>query len=125
MMTMRRIKPPLMKMPDASNMTARLPSRVTRQTVYRPGTTGTPDLSDRPSTFDGRKDSPEGNVMDKDLDQAKGRVKQAAGDLTDNEKLKKEGKLDETAGKAKELLEDAKDKGDDLIDSMRNRERND
>jgi len=63
--------------------------------------------------------------MDKDLDQAKGRVKQAAGDLTDNEKLKKEGKLDETAGKAKELLEDAKDKGDDLIDSMRNRERND
>ena len=63
--------------------------------------------------------------MDKDLDQAKGRVKQAAGDLTDNEKLKKEGKLDETVGKAKELLEDAKDKGDDLIDSMRNRERND
>jgi len=56
--------------------------------------------------------------MDKDLDQAKGRIKQAAGDLTDNEKLKREGKLDESAGKAKEVLEDAKDKGDDLIEQL-------
>jgi len=63
--------------------------------------------------------------MDKDLDQAKGRIKQAAGDLTNNDKLKKEGKLDEGAGKAKELLEDAKDKGDDAIDSMTNRARQD
>ena len=54
--------------------------------------------------------------MDKDLDQAKGRIKQAAGDLTDNERLKKEGKPDEAAGKAKEFLDDAKDKGDDMID---------
>jgi uncharacterized protein YjbJ (UPF0337 family) len=61
------------------------------------------------------------HIMDKDLDQAKGRIKQAAGDLTDNEKLKREGKLDESAGKAKEVLEDAKDKGDDLIDSMKDR----
>jgi uncharacterized protein YjbJ (UPF0337 family) len=59
--------------------------------------------------------------MDKDLDQAKGRMKQAAGDLTDDDKLKKQGKLDEGAGKAKEFLEDAKDKGDDMIDSMKNR----
>jgi len=29
MMMIRRIKPPLMKMPDASNMTARLPTRAT------------------------------------------------------------------------------------------------
>ena len=63
--------------------------------------------------------------MDKDLDQAKGRVKQAAGDLTDNEKLKREGKRDEAAGKAKEVLEDAKNKGDDLIDSMMDRDRKD
>jgi len=63
--------------------------------------------------------------MDKDLDQAKGRIKQAAGDLTNNDKLKKEGKLDEGAGKAKEFLEDAKDKGDDAIDSMTNRARQD
>ena len=63
--------------------------------------------------------------MDKDLDQAKGRVKQAAGDLTDNDKLKREGKRDEAAGKAKELLEDAKEKGDDLIDSMKDHSRTD
>jgi uncharacterized protein YjbJ (UPF0337 family) len=59
--------------------------------------------------------------MDKDLDQAKGRIKQAAGDLTDNEKLKKEGKADEAAGKAKEFLEDVKDKADDMVDRARDR----
>jgi uncharacterized protein YjbJ (UPF0337 family) len=57
--------------------------------------------------------------MDKDLDQAKGRVKQAVGDLTDNKDLKKQGKADENAGKAKEFLEDAKNKGNDLIDKAR------
>lgn len=59
--------------------------------------------------------------MDKDLDQAKGRIKQAAGDLTDNERLKKQGKADETAGKAKEFLEDVKDKADDMVDRARDR----
>ena len=59
--------------------------------------------------------------MDKDLDQAKGRIKQAAGDLTDNDRLKKEGKADERAGKAKELLGDVKDKADEMIDRVRDR----
>jgi uncharacterized protein YjbJ (UPF0337 family) len=59
--------------------------------------------------------------MDKDLDQAKGRVKQAVGDLTDNKDLKKEGKADENAGKAKEFLQDAKNKGDDLIDKAKDK----
>ena len=59
--------------------------------------------------------------MDKDLDQAKGRVKQAVGDLTDNKDLKKEGKADENAGKAKEFLQDAKNKGDDLIDRAKDK----
>lgn len=57
--------------------------------------------------------------MDKDLDQAKGRVKQAAGDLTDNDDLKREGKVDEAAGKAKEGLEKAKDKASDVIDGVK------
>jgi uncharacterized protein YjbJ (UPF0337 family) len=61
------------------------------------------------------------NIMDKDLDQAKGRIKQAAGDLTGNDRLKKEGKADETAGKAKEFLGNAKDKADDMIDKARDR----
>jgi uncharacterized protein YjbJ (UPF0337 family) len=59
--------------------------------------------------------------MDKDLDQAKGRIKQAVGDLTDNKDLKKEGKADENAGKAKEFLQGAKDKGDDLIDKAKDK----
>jgi uncharacterized protein YjbJ (UPF0337 family) len=59
--------------------------------------------------------------MDNDLDQAKGRVKQAVGDLTDNKDLKKQGKADENAGKAKEFLEKAKDKGEGLIDNVKDR----
>jgi uncharacterized protein YjbJ (UPF0337 family) len=59
--------------------------------------------------------------MDNDLDQAKGRIKQAAGDLTDNKDLKREGKIDETAGKAKEFVEDTKDKAEDLVDKVKDR----
>lgn len=59
--------------------------------------------------------------MDNNLDQAKGRVKQAVGDLTDNKDLKKQGKADENAGKAKEFLEDTKDKAEDLVDKVRDR----
>lgn len=35
------------------------------------------------------------------VDDAKGRVKRAAGDLTDDDELKREGKTDQAAGKAK------------------------
>ena len=57
--------------------------------------------------------------MDNDLDQAKGRIKQAAGDLTDNKDLKNEGKADEAGGKAKEFLEDVKDKLEDGVDKLK------
>jgi uncharacterized protein YjbJ (UPF0337 family) len=57
--------------------------------------------------------------MDKDLDQAKGRIKQAAGDLTGDKDLKQEGKTDESAGKAKEFLGDVKDKLDGTIDKVK------
>jgi uncharacterized protein YjbJ (UPF0337 family) len=59
--------------------------------------------------------------MDNDLDQAKGKIKQAAGDLTDNKDLKKEGEVDEKAGKVKEFLEDAKDKAEDVVDKVKDR----
>ena len=39
------------------------------------------------------------------MDQAKGRVKEAAGALTDDERLKREGKIDQAAGKVKESAE--------------------
>ena len=35
------------------------------------------------------------------VDQAKGRVKEAAGTLSGNERLKQEGKMDQAAGKVK------------------------
>lgn len=59
--------------------------------------------------------------MDKDLDQAKGKIKQAVGDLTDNRDLKREGQTDEKAGKAKEFASDAKNKVDDAIDSVKDK----
>jgi len=43
-------------------------------------------------------------------DQAKGKIKQAVGDLTDDDKLRREGKIDELAGKAKEVIDKVKDK---------------
>lgn len=59
--------------------------------------------------------------MDNDLDQAKGRIKQAAGDLTDNKDLKREGKADVAGGKVKEFFEDAKDKADDVVDKVQDK----
>ncbi len=44
------------------------------------------------------------------IDKAKGKVKQAAGDLTGNEKLRREGKADELAGKAKDAVDKVRDK---------------
>jgi uncharacterized protein YjbJ (UPF0337 family) len=43
-------------------------------------------------------------------DEAKGRMKEAAGDLTDNDDLKREGKVDQGKGKVKEVVDDVADK---------------
>jgi uncharacterized protein YjbJ (UPF0337 family) len=43
-------------------------------------------------------------------DDAKGRLKEAAGSLTDDEDLKREGKVDKATGKAKEGVEKVADK---------------
>ena len=53
------------------------------------------------------------------FDETKGRVKEAAGDLTDDKDLKREGKADQTAGKAKEFMDDAKDKAKDAVDDVK------
>lgn len=42
-------------------------------------------------------------------DEAKGRLKEAAGDLKDDDDLKREGKVDQATGKAKDKLDDASD----------------
>ncbi len=43
-------------------------------------------------------------------DEAKGRVKEAAGDLTDNDDMKNEGKVDQAKGKVKDAVDDVADK---------------
>jgi uncharacterized protein YjbJ (UPF0337 family) len=45
-----------------------------------------------------------------EADKFKGRVKEAAGDLTDNDELKREGKIDQAAGKVKEKVDEVKDR---------------
>jgi uncharacterized protein YjbJ (UPF0337 family) len=48
-------------------------------------------------------------------DQIKGRVKEAVGVLTDNQRLKDEGKLDQTTGKIKETVEQVIDKAKNAV----------
>lgn len=43
-------------------------------------------------------------------DEAKGRLEQAAGDLTDDDDLKREGEIDEKSGKAKRKANELVDK---------------
>jgi uncharacterized protein YjbJ (UPF0337 family) len=44
------------------------------------------------------------------IDKAKGRVKEAAGALTGDRKLKDEGKLDQATGKVKDVVDRVADK---------------
>lgn len=48
--------------------------------------------------------------MVENKDRTKGKIKQAVADLTDNDKLHREGKLDEMAGKAKDAIDAAREK---------------
>jgi uncharacterized protein YjbJ (UPF0337 family) len=56
-----------------------------------------------------------------EMDKAKGRIKEAAGALTDDEDRKKEGRADQTAGEAKEKIDKAKDWAEDKIDDLKDR----
>jgi uncharacterized protein YjbJ (UPF0337 family) len=49
-------------------------------------------------------------MSDGGVDDAKGRAKEAGGDLTGDKDLKREGKIDKATGKAKDKLGDAADK---------------
>jgi uncharacterized protein YjbJ (UPF0337 family) len=48
------------------------------------------------------------NDMGEFIDKTKGRIKQAVGDLADDKKLKREGKIDEIKGKVEGVIKDAK-----------------
>ena len=52
--------------------------------------------------------------MGENIDEVKGRAKEAAGDLTDDDSLKREGKVDKA-------VSDVKDKVDDIADKVKDR----
>jgi uncharacterized protein YjbJ (UPF0337 family) len=57
------------------------------------------------------------------LDKITGRAKQAAGDLTGDGSLRREGRQEERKGEAKEELAGAQDKADAKADEVANLER--
>lgn len=52
-------------------------------------------------------------------DEVKGRVKEAAGVLTGDEKLKRKGKADQSAGKLKQAAEKVQKKAEEVIDDVK------
>ena len=53
------------------------------------------------------------------LEKLGGKIKETVGDLTNNESLKNEGKLDQVTGSAHEALGSAKDAGRDAVDKVK------
>ena len=53
------------------------------------------------------------------FEQAKGNLKETVGNVTDNKDLEKEGQNDKASGKAKEEVENVKNKANDLIDKVK------
>jgi uncharacterized protein YjbJ (UPF0337 family) len=48
-------------------------------------------------------------------DEASGRMKEAAGDLTGDEELEREGKTEQAEGKVKDAVDEAADKTKDVV----------
>jgi len=57
--------------------------------------------------------------MPKNMDDAKGRLKESAGALTGNDSLKNEGKVDQATGKVKDAVGGAADKVKDVVNPDR------
>jgi len=53
--------------------------------------------------------------MGEHIDEAKGRTKEAAGNLTDDDKLKREGKIDRAVSSVKGTVDDVADKVKDKV----------
>ena len=60
-------------------------------------------------------------MSNSNIDEAKGRIKEAAGDLTDNDDLKREGKADQAAANVKQGVEKAADKASDAVDDIKDK----
>ena len=53
------------------------------------------------------------------LEQDKGNIKETVGDATNNDNLEQEGKKDKASGKAKEVIDNVKDKASDVVDKFK------
>ena len=53
------------------------------------------------------------------LDTVKGNIKETVGDATNNDNLEQEGKKDKASGKAKEVVDNVKDKASDVVDKFK------
>jgi uncharacterized protein YjbJ (UPF0337 family) len=54
-------------------------------------------------------------------DDVKGKVKEAAGDLTDDEDLQREGKVDQASGNVKDKLGNLKETAEDAVDKVKDK----
>jgi uncharacterized protein YjbJ (UPF0337 family) len=59
--------------------------------------------------------------MSGSADEAKGRVKEAVGALTDDDDLEREGKLDRATGKVKDKVDEATGKVKDGLDEVKDK----
>jgi uncharacterized protein YjbJ (UPF0337 family) len=59
--------------------------------------------------------------MGEKTDKVKGHAKEAVGELTDDDRLRREGKLDRAGGAVKGAAEHAKDKVEDGVDDVKRR----
>lgn len=64
-------------------------------------------------------------MTEANMDNIKGRVKEAAGDLTDNDDLKREGRADQATGRVKEGIDKVADKARDAVDAVKDKARRD
>ena len=55
------------------------------------------------------------SMANEKMEDLKGRAKEAAGDLTDDDSLKREGKVDQASAKVKETVGDVADKVKDAV----------
>ena len=53
------------------------------------------------------------------LEQVKGNIKETVGDASNNDNLEQEGKKDKASGKAKEVIDNVKDKASDVVDKFK------
>jgi len=60
-----------------------------------------------------------GGDMDANMDEAKGRMKEAAGDMMDDDQMKREGKTDRMGATIKEKAGDMVDKAKDIVNKDR------